>query len=461
VKKILFSLILSFLLSIPVFGQTVPAFSEQCTLPTNNGALTCILRQEEGQGIGSHVLSWTINGTNSGSTGLLEYSDTSQTSGFSTLITGTTTSSGESAPTSGTHKYWRLTISNFTATSVPASVTIVHKGYNFTPGTASIGSITIDQSTPGTTNGIVCNSGCSGGTQYTQDVALTIGTSVGPMAMGRASAAAPADVSADNDAVLPWYMRSGAQAVQLVNAGVLTLSGSGTATGAMRVELPTNGTGVIATVGTITNAVTVTDGAGALNTIIDSGTITAVTSITNALPAGSNIIGNFRIDQTTPGTTNGVVLAAETTKVIGTARVKYSDGTDMLPSDVVLVNVNAATTGGATPFKYTSVASAESEHEIKATAGTLYSLVLTNTAATVAYYRCSNLTAANTTPGTSTEILDVAVPGATTGDGIIVPIPATGIAFSTALTCWIVTGEAENDTTEVGADDVKVFAAFK
>jgi hypothetical protein len=37
------------------------------------------------------------------------------------------------------------------------------------------------------------------------------------------------------------------------------------------------------------------------------GTVTAVTGITNALPAGSNIIGNFRIDQTTPGTTNGVV----------------------------------------------------------------------------------------------------------------------------------------------------------
>ncbi len=37
-------------------------------------------------------------------------------------------------------------------------------------------------------------------------------------------------------------------------------------------------------------------------------TVTAVTAITNALPAGSNIIGNVRIDQTTPGTTNGVVV---------------------------------------------------------------------------------------------------------------------------------------------------------
>lgn len=42
-------------------------------------------------------------------------------------------------------------------------------------------------------------------------------------------------------------------------------------------------------------------------------TVTAVTDITNALPAGSNIIGNVRIDQTTPGTTNGVVVNATTT----------------------------------------------------------------------------------------------------------------------------------------------------
>lgn len=43
----------------------------------------------------------------------------------------------------------------------------------------------------------------------------------------------------------------------------------------------------------------------AAQTIATVTTVTAVTAITNALPAGSNIIGNVRIDQTTPGTTNG------------------------------------------------------------------------------------------------------------------------------------------------------------
>lgn len=46
----------------------------------------------------------------------------------------------------------------------------------------------------------------------------------------------------------------------------------------------------------------------ALASVTTVTTVSAVTAITNALPAGSNIIGNVRIDQTTPGTTNGVVV---------------------------------------------------------------------------------------------------------------------------------------------------------
>ena len=73
-----------------------------------------------------------------------------------------------------------------------------------------------------------------GGTQYTQDAALTVGSTIGTMAFGRASAAAPTDVSADNDAVLPWYLRSGAVVVQNSFSGTLAsvgvgASGSGTA----------------------------------------------------------------------------------------------------------------------------------------------------------------------------------------------------------------------------------------
>ena len=91
-------------------------------------------------------------------------------------------------------------------------------------------------------------SGAGGGTQYTQDAALTVGTSVGGMAMGRASAAAPTDVSADNDAVMPWYLRSGAQVNQVSFGGVLASTGNGASgTGVQRVTIANDSTGTVDT----------------------------------------------------------------------------------------------------------------------------------------------------------------------------------------------------------------------
>lgn len=53
---------------------------------------------------------------------------------------------------------------------------------------------------------------------------------------GYASAAAPSDVSADNDAVRAWFLRNGAQAIQSTFAGVLATTGAGnTGTGVQRV----------------------------------------------------------------------------------------------------------------------------------------------------------------------------------------------------------------------------------
>lgn len=94
-----------------------------------------------------------------------------------------------------------------------------------------------------------------GGTQYTHDAAITPGSTIGTMAVGRASAAAPTDVSADNDAVLPWYLRSGAQAVQPTFAGVLATTGNGASgTGVQRVTLASDSTGqVTANAGTNLN----------------------------------------------------------------------------------------------------------------------------------------------------------------------------------------------------------------
>lgn len=78
----------------------------------------------------------------------------------------------------------------------------------------------------------------------------------------------------------------------------------------------TNGVQVNAALPAGTNkigALTTVDTVTAVTTVSTVSTVSAVTAITNALPAGSNIIGNVRIDQTTPGTTNGVVVNSTTT----------------------------------------------------------------------------------------------------------------------------------------------------
>lgn len=64
-------------------------------------------------------------------------------------------------------------------------------------------------------------------TDYTHDAALTIGSSSGPLMMGRASAAAPTDVSTDNDAVALWARKDGALVTALSYAGGGLVTGSG------------------------------------------------------------------------------------------------------------------------------------------------------------------------------------------------------------------------------------------
>ena len=114
----------------------------------------------------------------------------------------------------------------------------------------------------------------------------------------------------------------------------------------------------------------------------------------------------------------------------------------------------------ATVSRYISVGTSEDEHAIKATSGSIFSITATNTAATVAYLKCENDTAANTAPGTDTPEFSVAIPGATTGAGVHLDFPV-GFAFSNAWTCWIVTGAADSDVTEVGANAVMVNYTYK
>jgi len=81
------------------------------------------------------------------------------------------------------------------------------------------------------------------------------------------------------------------------------------------------------------------------------GTVTAVTAITNALPAGTNLMGKVGIDQTTPGTTNGVQVNAALpagTNLLG--KVGLDQTTPGTTNAVALstLGANAVSTGNGT-----------------------------------------------------------------------------------------------------------------
>jgi hypothetical protein len=145
-------------------------------------------------------------------------------------------------------------------------------------GSAIIGKVGIDQTTPGTTNGVQVNASLPAGTNVIGHVIADTGSTTA--------------------------VTGNVTAVQATGTNLHAVIDSGSTTAVTQAT----GTNLHAVIDTgSTTAVTQATGTN-LHMVVDSGTVTtvgAVTAITNALPAGSNIIGNFRIDQTTPGTTNG------------------------------------------------------------------------------------------------------------------------------------------------------------
>ena len=148
-----------------------------------------------------------------------------------------------------------------------------------------------------------------------------------------------------------------------------------------------------------------------------------------------------------PGVTGLRVRASAYTSGTVTVDIQSSARAPVLLTDTTPVSTAETT---CTLDRYISVGVTEDEHEVKASAGTLCGISARNAhATTAAYIKCTNLTAANTTPGSSAIIYEMQVPAASWFvDGQI------NAAFSVALTCYIVTGKANNDATEVAANDV-------
>lgn len=234
---------------------------------------------------------------------------------------------------------------------------------------------------------------------------------------GRASAAVPSDVSADGDVVPPWMLRSGAQATVVTAAGAL-IGG---------------------------------DAANGLDA-----------DVTRVIPGTSAThLGKAEDAAHTSGDTGVYALA-----VRDTAPAAHS-GTD---GDYESLHVNdegglwttptGSANGGTTLFR--SIDLDETEEEVKATAGTVYGMWVTNTATATRWIKFYNATAANVTVGTTTPVLTIGIPGNSSDDvSGAFNTGAVGVAFATAITVAATTAVADNDTGAPAANDVIVNIFYK
>jgi hypothetical protein len=163
--------------------------------------------------------------------------------------------------------------------------------------------------------------------------------------------------------------------------------------------------------------------------------------------------------------------SGETIRTIEKASGAYKTGVSVLDiggsgaeslvsgSNPLPVTIPAVTTGGATAGRILSVATTNAT-SVKGSAGTLYSLMATNVNAAVRYLKVYNKASAPSV-GTDVPVWTVAIPGATTGGVVTVPIPAVGVNFSLGIAMALVTGAADSDTTAVAANELLVNYSYK
>ena len=219
----------------------------------------------------------------------------------------------------------------------------------------------------------------------------------------------------------------------------LSTTGGGTEATALRVTVATDSTGVLS----------VDDNGGSLT--VDNAGLTSLNGaiagtevqvdVVGALPAGTNAIGK---------------LAANSGIDIGDVDVtSIAAGTNSIGN----VGLIPRTTGGMTIFR--SIDIDETAEEIKATAGQVFSIAAFNRTAAPLYLKFYNLTAANTTVGSSTPVLTFVVPGNADSDGAgFIWDNPIGYAFGTAISVACTTGVADADTGAPGANDCVINVGY-
>ena len=119
------------------------------------------------------------------------------------------------------------------------------------------------------------------------------------------------------------------------------------------------------------------------------------------------------------------------------------------------VALQASTTGGSTPSHTMSAASTNAT-SLKASAGQVYGLSISNANAAARYFKLYNKASAPTV-GTDTPVLTLQVPA----NGTVIRAYPVGLALGTGI-AWAATAViTDADTTAIGANDLSVDIDYK
>lgn len=303
------------------------------------------------------------------------------------------------------------------------------------------------------------------------DVAHDAAAAGNPVLLGAyASAAAPADVSADGDAVRVWALRSGAQVVQSSYAGVLATTGNGAAgAGVQRVTIASDSTGQITSIGSAAQDAAIAGNPVPVGMRASTATPTAMSADGDvvypwATREGAQVIAGAIVDDAafTPGTSRVVPIGFQADESSTDSVDEGDAGTPRMTLDrkVITTPYVHAAAGGATPYK--NLDCDESEDDIKTSPGKLFWVHAINLANAKRYLKFYNATAANVTVGTTTPVLSFPIPtmGDTNGAGFCINFGAIGVQFDTAISVAATTGFADNDTGAPGANEIILNAAY-
>ena len=156
----------------------------------------------------------------------------------------------------------------------------------------------------------------------------------------------------------------------------------------------------------------------------------------------------------------GTSIATDDISSVHYQRVKVSHGADGSATDTstaapLPVAAYPVAGTGLTVHRKTSAASANATN-VKASAGVLHKLIVTNSNTSARYLKFYNSGSAPTA-GSGAPHFDLMIPGS---GGVVADFGPQGLAFSSGIGYTMTTGATDSDTGAVAADEIKLTLGY-